>query len=255
MNPPSSIDSSNGIVTRQRIEAQFKPSVNLIQSQAVNIPGFQTKIFLSGAVPTPTLFINTLGVNSTTLHQVEHMTLNELLNVEDFRQTLKDLLTTCDVHGADHLIIASVPVAFASLSNSLGPALPEVISAYLHSIGREMKALIHEEWLKLKARFQVTLVIPTVSQLKHTPNSINPDSLIKELVDGFPTLQMVDEKKVTLYIMDNAGFDSTHQMALCFKDLYPTIKGVETLVFDKDSSLYTYKTPTPNHQAGCVILL
>ncbi len=218
--------------------------VNLKKGETIAIPFDRKQVLLSGAIPTPCQFIQQhKGMErSHLLHEVEHLTLNELLDVEKLKKMYRDMLTTCENYSHPYLIIASVPVAFNEVKDELQEQLPHVIESFISRIGNEIVSLIEEELKKMEKTFPVTIWIPSYDQLKHLPTSDNDQEGLTALVDGFPSLKMEQEKNKTLFILHNKGFSLFKLLEEAFFRVYSNVKKVKSVEFTQNAQLYDYKS-------------
>lgn len=219
-------------------------TVSFMEGCSITIPSHCNQILLSGAIPTPEHFINHYKeTNSTSdlFHQVEHLTLDDLLDVAKLKKMYQEMLETSQAHSHPFLIIASVPAAFTPLKNVLKEQLPDVIHAFLHHIGKEIASLIKAELKTMKKEFPVMIWIPSLEQLKNLPDLHNDKDYLSALVAGFPALSMKMEKNKELLILHNEGFSLSEQMENEFSHLYPNVYSVKSIEFTKEKELYEYK--------------
>jgi hypothetical protein len=219
-------------------------TVSFMEGCPISVPFLHKHVLLSGAIPTPKNFIDhhkQTNSNSELFHQVEHLTLDHLLDVEKLKKMYREMLEACQVYTHPFLIIASVPAAFVPLKDILKEQLPDVIHSFLHRMGKEIASLIEAEIKTMKKKFPVIIWIPSLEQLKNLPDLHDDKEYLSALVAGFPILNMEMEKNKELLILHNAGFSLSESMEQEFSYLYPHVHAIKSIEFTKEKELYDYK--------------
>jgi hypothetical protein len=205
----------------------------------ISVALHEKNLALAGFTPHPTKYI---AKNGYKYDDMRTIVLSDFLDVAYVRASCMELLSLSKASAIDHLVIAYLPIHFATIKGMLPESYLECCSVFLDAIVPQMATLIEECAHALACDFEISLSIPPIASMHEIPCS-NPSAANRTrfLVKELPRLLNINDSQLdTITIINNAESISNEQIIdylkyeyLYCKELHYSIIFMSTRTFHR----------------------